>query len=151
MRWTFPYKALALAVALLGFAQGAVAQGYSEPQRGSDTRRDILDAIRPQAEWSFAPLVEFVVGEMRVAGDAGFVTVQAQRPGGQPIDIYTTPAARRGEIDPQVGNGPTMEVLLQKSGRVWVGVHYGINSSEGWWYDPVYCPIWAAVLPEVCQ
>ena len=70
---------------------------------------------------------------------------------GEQIDIFTTPDALRGQLDPQAGNGPTMEVLLQKSGRVWVGVHYGLNSSEGWWYDPVYCPIWSAVLPEVCQ
>lgn len=144
-------KRLVLIAALCAPAYSATAQSYSEPARGSETRQDILDAIRPQAAWSFAPPIEFVVGEIRVAGNVAFATVRAQRPGGAPIDIFTTPDALRGQLDPYAGNGPTMEVLLQKSGRVWVGVHYGINSSEGWWYDPIYCPIWSAVLPEVCR
>ncbi|WP_417809862.1 hypothetical protein [Thioclava sp.] len=146
-----PFRSFALIAAFCGSAHCVAAQSYTEPARGSDTRQDILDAIRPQAEWSFAPPIEFVVGEIRVAGNVAFVTVRAQRPGGEQIDIFATPDVKRGQIDPQAGNGATMEVLLQKSGRVWVGVHYGINSSEGWWYDPVYCPIWSAVLPEVCQ
>lgn len=144
-------KYLALIAAFCVPAQTTGAQTYSEPARGSETRQDILDAIRPQAEWSFAPPIEFIVGEIRVANDVGFATVRAQRPGGEAIDIFTTPDALRGQLDPQAGNGATMEVLLQKSGRVWVGVHYGINSSEGWWYDPVYCPIRSAVLPDICS
>lgn len=132
-------------------AQTVAAQTFHDAPRGSETRQDILDAIRPQAEWSFGPPIEFVVGEIRVSENVAFATVRAQRPGGAQIDIFTTPDALRGELDPQAGNGPTMEVLLQKSGRVWVGVHYGINSSEGWWYDPIYCPIWAAVIPEACH
>ena len=146
-----PFRQLALIAAFCGSAHCVAAQTYREAARGSDTRQEILDAIRPQAEWNFGPPVEFVVGEIRVAGNVAFATVRAQRPGGAQIDIFTTPAVERGQLDPQAGNGPTMEVLLQKSGRVWVGVHYGINSSEGWWYDPVYCPIWSAVLPEICK
>lgn len=142
---------LALLAGVCSFPVCLAAQSYSEAARGSETRQDILDAIRPHAEWNYAPPVEFVVGEIRVAGDAAFATVRAQRPDGTQIDIFNTPAALSGETDPQAGNGPTMEALLQKSGRVWVAVHYGINSSEGWWYDSRYCPIWSAVLPEVCQ
>ena len=126
------------------------AQTYSEAAKGSETRRDILNAIRPHAEWNFAPPVEFVVGEIRVAGDVAFATVRAQRPGGEEIDIFTTPTVLRNELDPYAGDGPTMEVLLQKSGQVWVAVHFGISSSEGWWYAPEYCPIWSAVIPEAC-
>lgn len=143
-------KRLVMIAVLCAPAQLVAAQTYSEPKRGSETREDILDAIRPQAQWSFGAPVEFVVGEIRVAGNVAFATVRAQRPGGAEIDIFSTPDVLRGQLDPYAGNGPTMEVLLQKSGRVWVGVHYGLNSSEGWWYDQVYCPIWAAVLPEVC-
>jgi hypothetical protein len=146
----FAYRLVLITAACI-LSHAAVAQTYSEPARGSETRQDILDAIRPQAEWSFAPPIEFLVGEIRVAGKVAFATVRAQRPGGGEIDIFTTPDVRRGQLDPEAGNGPTMEVLLQKSGRVWVGVHYGLNSSEGWWHDPGYCPIWAAVLPEVCR
>ncbi len=136
--------------ALCALATPIAAQTYSEAPRGSETREDIIDSLRPQAEWSFGAPVEFMVGEVRVAQDVAFATVRAQRPGGEEIDIFKTPIALRQETDRQAGNGPTMEVLLQKSGRVWVPVHFGINSSEGWWYDPVYCPIWAAVIPEAC-
>ena len=138
-------------VAFCAFALSATAQGYDLVARGSDARQDILDAIRPHAEWNFGPPVEFVVGEIRLAGDVAFATVRAQRPGGEEIDIFSTPIVLRQELDPYAGDGPTMEVLLQKSGRVWVAVHFGISSSEGWWYDDIYCPIWSEVIPEACR
>lgn len=144
-------KSVGLIAALCMASAPALAQSYSTPPSGSETRQDILDAIRPLAEWNYGAPVEFLVGEIRVAGDVAFATVRAQRPGGVPIDIFKTPAALRHDTDPQAGNGPTVEALLQKSGRVWVSVHYGINSSEGWWYDPLYCPLWAPVLPDICN
>ncbi len=144
------FRRFALIAALCAAPCAGAAQSYTQAAPGSETRRDILDAIRPHAEWNFAPPVEFVVGEIRVAGDAAFATVRAQRPGGGEIDIFTTPIVLRGDLDPYAGDGPTMEVLLQKSGRVWVAVHFGISSSEGWWYTPEYCPIWSAVIPEAC-
>ena len=143
-------RCIALCAGLCALPFTAAAQSYSEAARGSQTRQDILDAIRPVAEWEFGPPVEFVVGEIRVAGDVAFVTVRAQRPGGQEIDIFTTPIVQRNELDPYAGDGPTMEVLLQKSGRVWAAVRFGISSSEGWWYSPEYCPIWSVVIPEAC-
>ena len=144
-------KPLVLIVALCLASVSAFAQSYHTPEQGSETRQDILDAIRPLAEWSYGAPVEFLVGDIRVSGNVAFVTVRAQRPGGEAIDIFKTPAALRHETDPQAGNGPTLEALLQKSGRAWVTVRYGINSSEGWWYDPIYCPIWAPVLPDICK
>lgn len=78
------------------------------------------------------------------------MTLRAQRPGGAQIDITTTPIVLRNELDPYAGDGRTMEVLQQKSSRVWVAVHLGISSSEGWWHEAIYCPIWSPVLPDVC-
>lgn len=144
------FKRLVLIATLCMPGHAITAQTYDEAARGSETRQDILSAIRPHAEWNFAPPIEFVVGEARVAGDVAFVMLRAQRPGGEAIDIFTTPAVLSEQLDPYAGDGPTMEVLLQKSGRVWVAVHYGISSSEGWWYSPEYCPIWADVIPEAC-
>ncbi|MCI2399208.1 hypothetical protein [Aliiroseovarius subalbicans] len=143
-------KQCTLAVALTLAPLVALGQSFEEPARGSVTRADILSALRPHAEWDFGAPVEFVVGEMRVAGDVAFAMVGAQRPGGEQIDIFTAPVTLRGETDPQAGNGTTMEALMQKSGRMWVAVHIGINSSEGWWYDQQYCPIWAEVIPDAC-
>jgi len=150
MRDTPLFRCIALLAALCFSPHSLPAQTYKEAARGSEIRQDILNAIRPHAEWNFAAPVEFVVGEIRVAGDVAFATVRAQRPGGKEIDILTTPVVLRNELDPYAGDGPTMEVLLQKSGRVWVAVHFGISSSEGWWYSPEYCPIWAAVIPDAC-
>ncbi len=149
-----PLKPHALLLALclaLAPVTPVVAQSYTTPPKGSEARADILDAIRPHAAWNFGPPVEFVVGEMRVAEGVAFVTLRAQRPGGGQIDIFNTPVVERQQLDPYAGDGPTLEVLLQKSGRVWVAVHLGISSSEGWWYDPAFCPIWAPVLPDVCK
>ncbi len=144
------FRNLLMIATLCALPLPVTAQTYSEAAKGSPTRQDILDAIRPHAEWNFAPPVEFVVGQARVADDVAFVTLRAQRPGGAEIDIFSTPIVQRTELDPYAGDGPTMEVLLQKSGRVWVAVHFGISSSEGWWYAPEYCPIWSAVIPEAC-
>ncbi len=111
---SFPRR-IALCAGLCVLPLSGVAQSYTEATKGSATRQDILDAIRPVAEWEFGPPVEFVVGEIRVADDVAFVTVRAQRPGGQKIDIFTTPIVLRNELDPSAGDGPTMEALLQKS------------------------------------
>lgn len=141
---------LVLAIAFALFAIPALAQPYTEPARGSTLRADLLDAIRPVAEWDLGAPVEFVVWEMRVKDDVAFISLWAQRPGGGKIDMATTPVVRRRQLDPDAGDGPTMQVLLQRSGRMWVGVNYGISPSEVWWDWDEYCPIWAAVIPETC-
>lgn len=131
-------------------ATPAGAQGFSEPPRGSQLRTDLMDAIRPVAEWHLGAPVEFVVWDLRVAADVAFASLWAQRPGGGEIDMWTTPMARRGEHDAGVGDGPTMQALLRKSGNMWVPVHYAIGPTDAWYAWDEYCPIWGAVLPESC-
>lgn len=140
-----------LAVLFLAITTAADAQSYSEPARGSDLRADLMSAIRPHIEWQLGAPVEFVIWDLRVSGDAAFASLMAQRPGGIGIDLADTYGAEHGEFDPEVGDGATIQALLVKSGRTWVAVHYAIGATDAWWYYEGFCPIWADVIPEVCE
>jgi len=147
-----PIFRLLATVALLVFSAPAVhAQDWVAPERGSALRVDLLSAIRPHVAWALGPPVEFVVWDLRVKGDIAFASLWAQRPGGGEIDLRDTRAARQGMLDPDVGDGPTVQVLYVKSGRVWVAVHHAINATERWYSDQAFCAIWAPVIPEACR
>ena len=139
-----------LAILLLSLTTVASAQSYTEPERGTELRGDLLDSIRPHIEWLIGAPVEFVVWDLRVSGDAAFASLMAQRPGGEPIDLAKTWGSEHGHIDPEVGDGATVQALIVKSGRTWVTVHYAISATDAWWYYEGFCPIWADVIPEVC-
>lgn len=130
---------------------GAVAQKYSEPPRGSVERTDLLDAIRPLAQWAFDPPLEFVVKEMRVSGDVAFVSVSAQRPGGEPINAATSPVVLRDGESPDLVDGPQLQALMQRSGRMWVSVQYSIGATDAWYCADVFSTTWKTVLPEICN
>jgi hypothetical protein len=138
------------AVMAVGFAVVANAQGWGEPARGSATRAAFMDAIRPHAEWQLGATVEFVVHDLRVAGDVGFASLYAQRPGGGVIDIRKTPMFMRGEIDPEIMDGATLQALYRKSGATWVAVHWAIGATDVWWaYGPICREYWA-VINDAC-
>lgn len=135
---------------LLFLTTSATAQSFDTPQRGTQVRRDLLDAIRPIATWGLGSPIEFVVRDLRVSGDVAFAAVRAQRPGGGEIDMYQTPGVLREELAPDMGDGPTLQALYQKSGNMWVPVQYVISAGDAWWMWDAYCPIWGAVIPEAC-
>lgn len=128
----------------------AQAQDWVTPAPGSQLRADILSALRPHIEWDLGAPIEFVVWDMRVRDDLAFASLWAQRPGGGEIDLATSPAALWGELDATVGDGPTIQALLKKSGRVWVAVHYAISATDVWYaWEPI-CEIWQPVIPDAC-
>jgi hypothetical protein len=137
--------ALALALALPG-----PALAWEEPARGTPLRADLLDAIRPHLEWQLGAPVEIVVHQLRVAGDLGFVSAHAQRPGGVAIDMAATPMARRGEYWPEVSDGTTIQALLQRSGRMWVAVHHAVGATDVWYSSAEFCGPWRPVIADVC-
>ncbi|MDQ2092050.1 hypothetical protein [Marimonas arenosa] len=140
---------LILAVFLV--AASGVRADYFEPARGTELRRTLMDALRPHIEWPLGAPVEFVVWDLRVADDIAFFSGMAQRPGGGVIDIADTPAARWGELDPEVGDGATVQALYKLSGRTWVAVHIGISATDVWYsWEPI-CQEYRAVIPEACQ
>lgn len=127
-----------------------VAGDYREPERGSATRSSMMNAIRPHAEWNFGPPVEFVVSDLRVSGNVGYASLEPQRPGGDQIDLATTPMAAFGGYDPEFSDGASMHVLYQLSGGTWVAVHWSIGATDVWFAAPEFCRIWVAVIPEFC-
>lgn len=142
-------KALSLAIGV-ALATVSAASAWETPARGTQLRTDLMDAMRPFAEWNLGAPVQFVVHDLRVDGDVAFASVTMQRPGGVEIDLTTTPMARRGFYDPHVSDGSTMQVLFQRSGRVWVGVLPEIGATDVWYSSPEFCPQWGRVLPEFC-
>lgn len=138
-------------LAALLLSRPVAAQGWSEPARGTATRAALMDAMRPHAEWLLGAPVEFVVHELRVAGNLGYASLYPQRPGGQPIDLRMTPAYYRGEIYPEDMEGVGMQALYLRSGQTWVAVHWAIGATDVWYaYEPI-CAVWRPVVPEVCQ
>lgn len=147
MRLLAGLGAAVLAAAVSG---PAPAQGWTEPARGTATRKALMDALRPHAEWVLGAPVEFVVHDLRQAGDLAFASVYPQRPGGGTIDLWRTPAAQRGELDPDVMDGVGMQALYRKSGDTWVAVHFAIGATDVWYaYGPI-CAIWRRVISEAC-
>jgi len=129
----------------------AMAQGWTEPARGTPTRAALMDALRPHALWLLGSPVEFVVYDLRVSGNLAFASVHPQRPGGGEISIYETPGYSRGDLLPEDREGLGMQALYYKSGETWVAVHWAMGASDVWWaYEPI-CAVWRAVVPGGCE
>ncbi|SPJ30290.1 hypothetical protein [Falsiruegeria mediterranea] len=129
----------------------ASAQAWTEPARGSQTRSDLMSAVRPLVEWQLGAPVQFVVNELRAEGDVAYWSLSPQRPGGAAIDLFSTPAYQRGALSYEELDGLRFHVLYQKSGTVWVAVQWSMGATDVWWAAPDYCAIWRPVTPEVCQ
>jgi len=137
-------------VVLLG-AGSANAQSWQEPARGTPTRTELLDALRPHAMWMLGSPIEFVVYDLRLSGKLAFASVYPQRPGGAEIDLRDTPAFERGDLEPDFMDGVTMQALYYKSGETWVAVHWALGATDVWWADVPFCASWRNVIPEVCE
>lgn len=140
-------RASALLPALALWAGPALA--WEEPAPGSDLRTDLLDAVRPVLEWDLDAPLELEVRHLRVEGDRAFLSVQALRPGGGPIDLRETPVVRRDGMSPGAFDGTFFQALLQRSGRMWVPVHHMLGATDVWYAHPDFCPGWRAVLDDV--
>ncbi|MBY6116575.1 hypothetical protein KUW09_19915 [Mameliella alba] len=139
---------LAAAVAALSFAP-LTATAWETPARGTAVRGQLMDAIRPHAEWTLGAPVIFVVSDLRVQGDVGFASLDPVRPGGREITRNEIPM-RPGWDNPFDWGGPSIQVLYQRSGSTWVAVHHAIGATDVWWSDPEFCATWSPVIPEFC-
>jgi hypothetical protein len=140
-----------LFLAMLSLTAARAQESYFEPERGSQLREDLMDAIRPIAEWRLGEPVEFVVQDLRVSGNVGFAMLAPQRPGGGEIRLKDTPLVNFMGADPNGMDGTAMQVLYQQSGRMWVPVDYAIGATDAWWDWDIYCPLFRRVIPEVCR
>jgi hypothetical protein len=138
-----------VAIVLTAWAGLACAQGWGEPPRGSPERRALMDALRPEAEAVFGAPVEFVVKDLRVAGDLAFASVTAQRPGGQAIDVRRTPGWASGYFlaDASWTSG---QALLRRSGSGWAVDTALFGATDVWWAEPRACAEFGPVIADVC-
>ena len=107
------------------------AERMIKPERGSELRADILDAVRPVFERETGGPVEFVVRRLNVLGEWAYGEVQAQRPGGEAIDWTRTRHAEdfeAGMFDPAAS-----DFLLRKSGSDWAVVEYALGPTDVVW------------------
>lgn len=125
------------------------ARAWEEPARGTATRAALMDAIRPHAEWNLGALVQFVVHELRRAGDVAFAMLHAQRPGGGAIVAGQTPMVRRGQAEGWM-NVSEIQVLYRKSGETWVAVHYAFGATDVWFAWGPLCRDYRAVISDYC-
>lgn len=123
---------------------------WETPERGTDLRRDLVDALRPHAEQVFGAPVVFVISDLRVDGNVGFGDFQAVRPDGREITLNDILPRHRPYFDADLWGGADIQALFVKSGRTWVAVDHAIAATDVWWADPFFCPTWGAVIPEVC-
>jgi len=124
---------------------------WYEPERGTQVRRDLMDAVRPIAEWQLGAPVQFVVTELRVYEDIAFAMLTAQRPGGGEIDLDTSPLAWRVELNVDDMDGARYDVLYRKSGNMWVAVEWSLGATDAWWAWEHTCEAFYEVIPEWCQ
>ncbi|MEP5009954.1 hypothetical protein, partial [Roseobacter sp.] len=120
-------------ILLMLVASPVFAQSWTTPARGTQTRQDLMDAIRAHAEWQLGAPVQFVVEDLRQAGDIAYGSLRAQRPGGGAIKLYDTPAYARGQLYPEELDGASYHVLYQRSGRTWVAVEWSLGATDVWW------------------
>ncbi|MGJ8586220.1 MAG: peptidoglycan-binding domain-containing protein [Marinosulfonomonas sp.] len=134
-------------------AQGQMGQSkneaFFEPERGTELRTEILDAVRPIAEEAYGAPVQFVVGTLRVGNDIAYMGGTVQRLGGEAIDIAGTPAFQRGQIDFISGDPNLIDALLQRDGSGWKVIRHVLGPSEAWWLDD--CATWRVLFPETCS
>ena len=132
------------------FLSTPVFAQYYEPERGSEERKSMLDAMRAHAEEQLGAPIEFLVYDLRVKGAMGFAAVGAQRPGGGAIDLYDTPGFREGTIDPEYMDGTSMQALMRRSGTTWVAVHWAIGPTDVWFAYGPFCRRYRAVIEDYC-
>lgn len=131
---------------VMGLASIAQATPF-EPPRGSELRQELLDTIRPLAEYDLGAPVEFRVIEIQVDGDIAFARMMAQRPGGGEIDMENTPMVEWRYVDPYGFDGPRFEVFYVRDNGYWQIVEFGMGSTDVWWWS-YRCDVFGSLLQE---
>ena len=122
---------------------------WEEPARGTPTRAALMDAIRPTAEYLLGAPVEFVVYELRRSADMAFAMLNAQRPGGVPIDYATTPAVIRGEMDVQQ-DVTGAQVFYRLTGSGWIVEEFSFGATDVWFAAEPFCTRYRALIADYC-
>jgi len=135
--------------ALTGLLMAWPAVAWDEPARGTQLRKDLMNAIRPYVEHDLGAPIECVVRELRHSGGVAFGVLEPQRPGGRAIRFADTPLAARG-VNPDWYDNWSVIVLYRAVGGGWTVADFSIGATDVWWSDPRYCTEFRPVTPGVC-
>ena len=116
---------------VFGLVTSAWAQPAFQPQRGSQLRTQLLDAVRPVFEAETNGTIEIVVRRLNVLGEWAFGDVHLQRRGGGRIDWRRTKYAddfAAGMFDP----GGSF-FLLRRTGSIWKVMEYSTGPTDVIW------------------
>jgi hypothetical protein len=131
-------------------AHPAANHSAMTPAPGSALRRTLLNVLRPLIVADLGAPIEFVVNGIRVAGNRAFVQVNAQRPGGRPIDLTQTRLAQRVEVG--AIDGTRIEAFMVRRNGRWSVEEHSIGSTDVWYSDPRFCEHYSTVLPDgICR
>lgn len=142
------FQGITLAIFLGTMASTGAYAAPSEPQPGSELRRELLDTLRPLAAFDLGAPIEFRVMNMVVDGDIGFVQVMAQRPGGAAIDLADTPMVEWRYVEPYDIDGPRFEAFFIRRNGHWQITEYGLGSSDAWWFG-YRCDVFGSLLRDM--
>lgn len=132
------------------FAHPSSTHTAMTPPPGSPLRRTLLNVLRPLIVADLGAPIEFVVNGIRVAGNRAFVQVNAQRPGGAPIDLTRTRLAQRVEVG--AIDGTRIEAFMVRRNGRWNVEEHSIGSTDVWYSDRRFCEHYSAVLPDgICR
>lgn len=119
-----------------------------EPAHGTQLRQDLLNTVRAVAEYELGAPVEFVVIELQADDDLAFARLFPQRPGGDSIDLDTTPLVTLRHTSPEAFDGSRMEVFLQRTQGAWSVTEYAVGSTDAWWFG-YRCDVYGAFLQNM--
>ncbi|WP_072397063.1 hypothetical protein [Hyphomicrobium sp. CS1GBMeth3] len=129
MRFVLSLLLLLVAAPLGPSALSAGTPAIESPAKGTDLRKQLLDAARAVFERELGAPVEFVVTTLNVID--GWGNVKPQRPGGAPIDWRRTKFAdafKDGIFEAEISL-----FLLQKTTDGWQLVEYAIGPTDVAW------------------
>ncbi len=140
-------RTMILLVLACCLGSGSALADATEPPRGSQLRQDLLEAIRPHAEYDLWAPVEFRVIEMLADGDVAFARLMAQRPGGVEIDMARTAMVEWRYEDPGNFDGPRFEVFFIRRDGQWQVVQYALGATDAWWFGN-RCDVFGSLLRQ---
>ena len=144
------FHILALTI-MVSIAASTTAFAWQEPPRGSKLRKDLMNTIRPIAGLHLTPPIEFVVRDLRVDGDFAFALLDPQRPGGIPIDWYSTLGSSLFRTQRDFENfGIEMIVFFERVRGIWYIRDYSIGASDLWYAGSRLCADYGHIQPYTC-
>ena len=124
----------------VGTGQGATAPvsqpapsygPFSTPARGTEERKQIMDAARSPIASDIGQSVIFIVDILRSDGHWAYLQATPVQPNGKPIDWTTTRYAEDWQVDAM---SDTVMVLLSTDGGAWHAVDHIVGPTDVYWY-----------------